>query len=985
MCNEKSLFTHYRTTTRKISVCVGNGMETEVKGIGEIRAIAKFDEEERSIQMKDALYIPHLMCNLISVSRLRKSGYKITFDTDVEGHGVCVITRKSLKGALFKAYECADGLYELDMVPEDRNAHNALASRGTHVQRQNLWHARLGHASETVINKTIPLVNGIDLKKCKDLSPCKCCLEGKSKRDSRIPASEESKQATKPLDLGHADVVGPTRHPSLGGARFFIPLIDDAGGISLVRFLKRKSESSQAIKSMVTELETVFNVRVKHLTVSIKRLRTDNAKEFLSHDFLQWLQERGIRHETTSSYSPESNGKAERLNRTLMDMARTMLREVPNVKRHACLWAEAVHTANYLRNRMYTTSCKDRDKTPYEVILGKKPDVSHLRRFGAKAFVHVPKPKRKGKFAPRAQEGILVGYDCGNSYKVYFPETGTVVTSRDVTFDETVDVSQRTEVPKDRQKSVQQSMLDEIDLPDLVDLDDEEVYVDQGCEELEDESDGDGGDCASPDKDILQKDHASDDDAQLEAANDDMEPPANPEHLTHYPQTTKSGRIVRPVARFGGTATIISADTEIIALNVRLGNEEATVPTTYKEALQSPHAGEWKTAMQKEFNEISKDTWILVPPPSQKPIKNKWVYATKTDADNNINRRKARLVAKGFSQREGIDFNETFAPVAKYQTLRFMLSLAADEHMELLQLDVKSAFLNGKLNEDIYTEQPEGFVDPKRPHWVYKLLRSLYGLKQASRAWYHEIDSFLKSIRFMQSTSDCNLYHRKVEKDTIFILVYVDDMLLLGKRQEHLQLYAQKITTKYESRIESDITKFLGIVIDRNKQLGIIKVSSGYMIDQMLEKFGMTKCKEANVPILQGMGMDYPDKMARGEGEFVPMQYVPYKHLVGALLHLANTTRPDIAFAASFLSRFMQNPRKVHWNAAKHVLKYLKKTRNLGIIFRQSDEKGFRLIGYTDKCQRQRLKHEGECWPTVQDVLILNLWLTSRLLVLLVD
>ena len=308
--------------------------------------------------------------------------------------------------------------------------------------RKELWHKRLAHVSSSVIDKTIPLVDGIKLSKSVE-SSCKCedCGIGKSSRKPRTSAKNESSEATEPLGIGHTDIVGPMKHNSLNGKKHFIPLYHDCSAISLIRFLERKDEAGAAIKEMITELETLRKGRVKNLNItvyeneSMKRLRSDNAKEFLSKTFKKWLSQKGIRHELCSAYSPESNGKAERLNRTLLDMSRTMLIGAPHLPTKNRLWAEAFNTSCFIRNRIHSSVSKGNN--PYEVIMNKKPDISHFRVFGSKADVHISKSNRNDKkFSSRASVRVLVGYERGNSYRVYLPDTKRVVISRDVTIDE---------------------------------------------------------------------------------------------------------------------------------------------------------------------------------------------------------------------------------------------------------------------------------------------------------------------------------------------------------------------------------------------------------------------------------------------------------------------------------------------------------------------------------------------------------------------
>ena len=423
------------------------------------------------------------------------------------------------------------------------------------------------------------------------------------------------------------------------------------------------------------------------------------------------------------------------------------MQELVHVTGHQHLWAEAMNTSNYLRNRLDSSACHHPSKTPYEFITGIGPNLAHIRRFSAKSYVHVPKKKCKGKFVSRARVGYLVGFANGNRYKVQLPDTNSIVVSRDVEFDERSAPVLRevhAAVPKSNESSV--ISFDANPMPDNSDPEDIPRPPHDGSVTSHKES-AEG---------VTSEDATG-------------EPLLNQDSVTHYPNCPRIGRVVKPPEKYSDTSALI-------ALSVRIGNEEASVPTSYTEAIRSDNSAEWNEAMESEIAEIEKNsTWILEQlPKGAKAIGNKWVYANKTDSQGNLTRRRALLVAKGFSQRLGIDYNETFASVASYSTLRVLLSIVASQNMEYLQLDVKSAFSDGELEEEIYMKQPEGFIDAERPSWAYRLIKALYGLKQASRVRRKLVHKFLVSFRFKPSELDPCLYVCSRSGFKTYILVYVD-------------------------------------------------------------------------------------------------------------------------------------------------------------------------------------------------------------------
>ena len=229
-------------------------------------------------------------------------------------------------------------------------------------------------------------------------------------------------------------------------------------------------------------------------------------------------------------------------------------------------------------------------------------------------------------------------------------------------------------------------------------------------------------------------------------------------------------------------------------------------------------------------------------------------------------------------------------------------------------------------------EQPTGFVVSSRPKWVYRLIKALYGLKQATRAWRRVVKRILQSLGFTPSQSDPSLFLQQYVDQKVFDLVHVDDMSLNGKNSAAPMEVAKKIEQFVKIRIEKDVSKFLGIVIERDIRSRSIKLHSSFIIDGILEKFGMANGDTATVPIPPGTVMSSPDMKDCEKGEYTRMPHVPYKELVRSLLHLSNTTRSNLSFPCSLLSRYMQDPRKVHWNTPKGVLRYLKYTRECNLV-----------------------------------------------------
>jgi hypothetical protein len=437
--------------------------------------------------------------------------------------------------------------------------------------------------------------------------------------------------------------------------------------------LKTKDQVFEHFKEWQAEVENFTGRKVM-------TLRTDNGGEFTSKRFEAHLKACGIRHELTTPKTPEQNGAAERLNRTLVETIRAMLLDA-NLPHK--FWAEAISTAAYLRNRSPTSAVEG--TTPHEAWYGRKPRVEHLRVFGSTAYVHIPKDER-GKLDSKSRKCILFGYgSVRKGYRVFDPLTQKVSCSRNVKFDE-------------QETQNGPSVEEEESIPHPLIL----TPIDETQEE------GEGG--------------------SIEEL-----PTVEAEPLTTETTVRRSTRDRRPVDYYGSA----------------MYHE----PTTFEEATSCPEKAKWNEAMYKEFKSLKDNqVWELTTlPTGKKAITCKWVYKVKTNSDGSIERYKARLVARGFDQKFGSDYDETFFPVVRLESLRTLIALSTQRGLELHHVDVHTAFLNGTLQEEVYMKQPIGYEKEGEEHLVCKLRKSIYGLKQASRCWNVALDSHLRSMGFTQS------------------------------------------------------------------------------------------------------------------------------------------------------------------------------------------------------------------------------------------
>jgi hypothetical protein len=340
--------------------------------------------------------------------------------------------------------------------------------------------------------------------------------------------------------------------------------------------------------------------------------------------------------------------------------------------------------------------------------------------------------------------------------------------------------------------------------------------------------------------------------------------------------------------------------------------------------------------MMEEYASITKnDVWEVVPRPEDKRVVgSKWIYKAKHAAHESVDKYKACFVTKGFSQREGVDYEETFAHVARYSSIRAVISLAAEKGRRVHQMDVKAAFLNGVVEEEVYVEHPEGFEVGSRETHVCRLRRALYGLKQAPRAWYSRIDSYLREMGFQRSEADPNLYFLAGEKPLILVL-YVDDLFLTGDEQLIADCKVN-LAAEFEMKYLGLMHYFLGLEVWQKD--GCFFLRQGKYAVEILRRFGMMDCRPMSTPLVTNWRkIDVSDSKT--------VDPTVYRQLIGSLMYLVNT-RPDISFAINSLSQFMVEPRRVHWIVVKHVLHYLRGTMEYGLLYEGSG--GVTLAGFID-------------------------------------
>jgi transposase InsO family protein len=851
--NDFASMLNVRKLSHDVTIMFGNGARGRAEAIGEVDITNLCNGDVDTVTLTNVLYVPGAAANLLSIPKAVSNGIDFRFRPDK-----CEVwTDSSLVATAVHHH----GVYSLQL--------EQLESAMLAQDSPQLWHRRFGHLGYDNLAKLqqYSMVSGMtasaeQFKSAGD-AVCEPCVKAKQHRRSRPSSGSDS---TQPLQLLHMDVCGPLQEPSLGGSVYVATFLDDYTKLSIVRPLASKHAVADAVMEVVEMLE-------KQSGHQLLVVRTDNGTEYVNKVLSDYFTRKGVVHQRTVRYTPEQNGAAERLNRTLMEKVRAMLEDSKLPK---SLWAEAVTTANYLRNRSPVST---RLQTPWELFFGSRPDVSNLRSFGARAYTLVPKELRR-KLDSHSEPGRFIGYQPHTKgYRIYM-DSGRIIVADDVIFDEGGEPAAAPSLEQDdgstAGEQVNPSSLDGIAEPEQQQPSDEEEQEQQ----------------------------------------QDEQEPAEPQR---YPARERR----RPDDWWRASA-LMAASSE---------------PATLKEALDSDQAEEWRRAMDEEMASLSSNnTWTLEPiPTGARPIPVKWVFKLKKDVFGNIDRYKARLVAKGFRQQEGVDFDEVFAPVGKYTTLRALLATAAASDMELHHLDIKTAFLNGELEEEVYVEQPPGYEDGDRS-MACRLHRALYGLRQAPRAWHNRLKKELEDLGYSTSDADPGLYVSATQGGKTFALVYVDDILIAADSMEAVDAFKATISSSFDVHDLGEASHFLGMAIRRDRSARTIHLSQERMATQLVASYQLGDCKARGVPLSPST------ELSKAAGEPLDKATFTFTHLVGSMLYLSVCTRPDIAQAVGALSKHMAAPTTVHWQAAKGVLRYIAGTLSLGITYGL----GVGISGYCD-------------------------------------
>ncbi|KAJ9556509.1 hypothetical protein OSB04_011123 [Centaurea solstitialis] len=756
-----------------------------------------------SVVLIDCCYSAEMARNIISFYALYKDGFDFGFD-----NGSILVYKNNV--LYFKANPC-HGIYETSITVRDNrssiyNVESTQSKNG--LDKSYLWHCRLGHISKKRITKlqSDGILESFDYTSNDE---CESCLLGKMTKAPFTGTCERGKDL---LDIVHTDVCGPFRSATRHGERYFVTFTDDFSIYGYVYLIKHKSETIEVFRTFQNEVENQLNRK-------IKTLRSDRGGEYLSQEFRDHLRSCGIIAQLTPPRTPQHNGVAERRNRTLLDMVRSMM---SRTALPISFWGYALETAARVLNLVPTKK-------------------AYVRR------------EAQDKLEPRSERCYFVGYPTNSfGYLFYKPSKNKVFVARRAWFLERELISKETSGSQIDLEEIQESTSMETDVGTSSQQQVVEPIVVEPQQRVTEES--------------------------------DIQPPP----------VRRSDRVRHAPERYN---LLISDgdDTQV----------DLDEPTSYQEAMAGPEAAKWKEAMESEMQSMYDN---------QKKI----------DMDGKVHTYKARLVAKGYTQTHGVDYDETFSPVAMLKSIRILIAIAAFHDYEIWQMDVKTAFLNGKLSEDVYMTQPEGFVQSEHPNRVCKLQKSIYGLKQASRSWNICFDEKNKEFGFLRSEDEPCVYVRTSGSIVVFLVLYVDDILLMGNDIPTLQSVKTWLGKCFSMKDMGDATYILGIKIYRDRSRRLIGLSQSTYIDKVLKKFNMQDSKKGFIPMQHGLALSKAQCPSSSSG-----------------------ARKDESDSLCLGYRIDHaNPGNDHWTAVKNILKYLRRTKDKFLVYGGVEE--LSVKGYTD-------------------------------------
>ncbi|KAJ9556623.1 LOW QUALITY PROTEIN: hypothetical protein OSB04_011237 [Centaurea solstitialis] len=905
--------------------------------------------------IKDVRYVEGLGYNMFSSSQFCDNGYwvkQFQYGSDVNDEDNNVVLSGRRNGNLYSTvfHSIPQTHPQFEALSNPRNAICLLAKASK--EDSWLWHRRLCHQNFKDMNKLVSkrLVKGLPETRLSKDTLCPACEQGKMKRSSHPPKMDSNSK--NPLDMIHMDLCGPTRTESLARKKYMLVLVDELSRFTWLEFLRAKSDAADRIIAFIKRIQVLLGRRVK-------KLRSDNGTEFRNAKLQSFLEDVGISHNFSAVRTPQQNGVVERTgcytqNRTLIvkQTGKTAYEMVeqrkPNIdyfrvfgckcyvlndrddlgkfepKSDESIFIGYSHNSKAYRvfNKRTRTILESSNVDFSETETYSVASPSNVDASFPELFTTPPSTDSSTNFSaldfldladydlPTLTGPIVVPTNAGSTTTSHFyklsdtrvgglsPETSSAASPEPVREQTPHPVLAPIpeEAPLPSPSSAQRAYAQVVREPRL---------------EAAPQTNLEAGSSSRNQREVL-------------ALQDENDATNNQQAYITLPHTRKWTRDHPPSQIIGSPSQPVKTRSSKNVENLILfgGFLSEFEPSDVSQALTDP---DWVLAMQEELAEFERNkVWRLVTRPRGKSIIGlKWIFRNKKDENDLFIRNKARLVAKGYRQQEGIDYDETFAPVARIEAIRIFLAYAAHKNMTVYQMDVKCAFLNGVLQEEVYVEQPEGFVDPRYPNHVYVLNKALYGLKQAPRAWYETLTDYLLGVGYKKGTIDPTLFLKKSGSDLIIVQIYVDDIIFASTKPEMCQEFENTMKSQFKMSMMGELTFFLGLQV-RQRPDGIFINQTKYVQD-LLKPFDFGGSNSVATPMPRNFQLN-----ADSSGK--PVDQKTFRAIIGSRL----------------VDQTSSSPRG---------------TPDFGLWYPK--DSGFELIAYTDSdhagCKLNRKSTSGAC------------------------
>ena len=913
----KGLF-EVRKVESNVQIGNGNGMKAVATGNYRGTIIQK-NGKKVQVNLANVCYVPNLVCNLFSITSALSKEWKLGNEGKMLkiSNGESVIKFDQIIG------KKSGHLCGVHIKPRATDDVAMVGNKGIKYTLKKA-HQILGHPS---VQKTISTAKALGWRVEESNLTCIDCNIGKAKQKN-IKKDSENK-ATEILERLSMDISSVQTQSKKGRKRFWLLVVDQFSNCLWSFFLFLKSDEAEVMSLFVDEIEAATGKKIKYI-------RCDNAGENIKTEERFVKDKRGITFEYTARNTPQQNGKVERAFATLFGRVRAMLNQAGMERsKRDLLWTEAAATATKLENILVN---KQEDNSPFEQMYGKLPSYAmHLRTFGEIGIVALKTGNQiKAKLDDRGTVCMFVGYaknHAGNVYRMLNTKTNAVIVTRDVTWTNKMFYQQEgnttqqmiyIDTEKEMEKPTEQQ---------------DEFQV------LSDETD--------TDKNIVS--------ADLEGTNEEPDIPEDVFKETYWrrlgrpmPREIKGLRTHNNpglLDRSEGTAHFCFIVNNLKKKYIL----EDTAPTTFREAWDHPRPHkreEWRNAIRLEFSQIIKNmvwkrTGVDVLPEGRIGIGTKWIFKEKKNGVFC-----ARLVAKGYDQIAGVDFQENFAPVTSDVTLRMLLVLWISKAYYAETLDVKTAFLHGKLEEEIFLKWPEGYTEylsesknVEEKNYI-QLNKSIYGLVQAARTWWKTFIEVLKvKLNFKQFANDNCLLTRTTHLGNVMMAIYVDDCLIVGDKNA-VKCAIEEIKKNFDVTHSPDIEEFVGCTIERDGEK--LLLSQPDLIRKLAKQFHdqVERLKVFDTPAAPGIHVIRP---LSEEEKLGTEEQTEYRSGVGSLLYLLKHSRPDLSNSVRELSKVMDGANKNHLKMLRRVVKFVIDTQDRKLILQPKPNKvNWEMRGYSD-------------------------------------